>query len=54
MVTLHNYTVAKDTIQVDFELDSLFHDYFEIEKLDTNENKLRVFSSQLHTTVGKL
>ena len=39
---LHNYTVAKSTIQVDFELDSPLYNCFEIEELDKNGNKLRV------------
>jgi hypothetical protein len=39
---LHNYTVGKATIQVDFELNSPLNSCFEIKELDKNDNKLRV------------
>ena len=39
---LHNYTVAKATMDCNFELDSPLYNCFEIEDLDKNGNKLRV------------
>jgi hypothetical protein len=39
---LHNYTVAKATIDCNFELNSQYYKCFEIEDLDENGNKLRV------------
>jgi hypothetical protein len=39
---LHNYTVAKSTMDCDFILDSPLYNCFEIDDLDVNGNKLRV------------
>ena len=39
---LHNYTVAKATIDCDFILDSPLYNCFEIDDLDVNGNKLKV------------
>jgi len=39
---LHNYTVAKATMDCNFELDSQYYKCFEIDELDINGNKLRV------------
>jgi hypothetical protein len=39
---LHNYTVAKSTIDCNFELDSPLYNCYEIDNLDANGNKLRV------------
>jgi hypothetical protein len=39
---LHNYTVAKATIDCNFELESPYYNCFEIDNLDINGNKLRV------------
>jgi hypothetical protein len=39
---LHNYTVAKATMDCSFELDSLYYNCYEIDDLDANGNKLRV------------
>ena len=39
---LHNYTVAKATIDCNFELDSQYYKCFEIDDLDVNNNKLRI------------
>jgi hypothetical protein len=39
---LHNYTVAKTTIDCNFELESIYYNCIEIENLDMNGNKLRV------------
>jgi hypothetical protein len=39
---LHNYTVAKATIDCNFELESIYYNCIEIENLDMNGNKLRV------------
>ena len=39
---LHNYTVAKSTMDCDFILDSPLFNCFEIDDLDVNGNKLRV------------
>ena len=39
---LHNYTVAKATIDCSFELDSDKYNCYEIDELDANGNKLRV------------
>jgi hypothetical protein len=39
---LHNYTVAKATMDCVFELDSLLYKCSEIDDLDDNGNKLRV------------
>ena len=39
---LHNYTVAKSTMEVDFKLDSPLYNCFEIDDLGVNGNKLRV------------
>jgi hypothetical protein len=39
---LHNYTVAKATINCDFELDSIDYNCLELDDLNVNGNKLRV------------
>jgi hypothetical protein len=39
---LHNYTVAKATMDCSFELDSALYNCYEIDDLDANGNKLRV------------
>jgi hypothetical protein len=39
---LHNYTVAKATMDCSFELDSPYYNCYEIDDLDINGNKLRV------------
>jgi hypothetical protein len=39
---LHNYTVAKSTMDCDFILDIPLYNCFEIDDLDVNGNKLRV------------
>jgi len=47
---LHNYIVAKATIDCSFELDSPYYECKEIDDLDINGNKLRVafFSCSYH------
>ena len=39
---LHNYTVAKATIDCNFELESNLYNCLEIDDLDVNGNKLRI------------
>jgi len=39
---LHNYTVAKATIDCNFDLESNLYNCFEIDDLDEKGNKLRV------------
>ena len=41
-IFLCNYTVAKATMDCDFELDSLLYQCIELDDLDINGNKLRV------------
>ncbi len=50
---LHNYTVAKSTINCGFELDSIYYNCIELDDLDENGNRFRAALLVAHITVDK-